>query len=186
MTATHTPTWVSEDDPVQDVERLGEIADLDLWNPEVREKLDRFASAAAERFDLPIGLVSIVLDSTQYLAGQHGTGGWIADADGTPVEWSFCANTVRDRAAYVVEDAVNDDRQSSNPLVTQDGIASYAGTPLVTSNGFVLGSYCVLGTTPREFTAEELGELQRMAAEVVLEIEDKHRLSTRVPAPRQG
>ncbi len=125
-------------DPVTDVERLEEIADLDLFSDSARAKLDAFAARAAQRFDLPIGLVSIVLDSSQYLAGRHGVEGWIDDADGTPVEWSFCATTVRTRKQYVVTDAANDDVQKSNPLVTEDGIASYAGTPLVTSRGHVL------------------------------------------------
>lgn len=47
----------------------------------------------------------------------------------------------------------------------------------------MLGSYCIMGDTPREFTAEEMQELGRMAAEVVLEIEDNHRLSS-VPGQR--
>ncbi len=178
---THT-----QGDPVLEVDRLAEIADLDLFSPQVQAKLDVFARRAAERFDLPVGLVSIVLDSAQYFAGRHGVEGWMDAADGTPVEWSFCANTVRDRAQYVVQDASTDGRQSSNPLVTADGIRSYAGTPLTTSKGFVLGSYCVLGDTPREFTLEELAELQRMAAEVVLEIEDNHRLSTSLPQQRSA
>jgi GAF domain-containing protein len=182
-TTSHTASaTLPDEDPVLDVERLAEIADLDLFSPEVQAKLDVFARRAAERFDLPIGLVTIVLDSAQYFAGQHGTSDWIEEAQGTPVEWSFCANTVRDRAQYVVTDAEYDERQAHNPLVTEDGIRSYAGTPLTTSNGFVLGSYCVIGDTPREFTAEEMAELQRMAAEVVLDIENNHRLSTRSAA----
>ncbi len=101
-------------DPVTDVERLEEIADLDLFSDSARAKLDAFAARAAQRFDLPIGLVSIVLDSSQYLAGRHGVEGWIDDADGTPVEWSFCATTVRARKQYVVTDAANNDVQKSN------------------------------------------------------------------------
>ncbi len=164
-------TVVPEFDPVTDVERLEEIADLDLFSDDARAKLDAFAQRAAERFDLPIGLVSIVLDSSQYLAGRHGLEGWIDEAEGTPVEWSFCATTVRTREQYVVTDAVNDAVQKDNPLVTVDGIGSYAGTPLVTSRGHVLGSYCVIGTTARDFTAEDLAELQAMANDVVAEIE---------------
>ncbi|MDP9417512.1 MAG: GAF domain-containing protein [Actinomycetota bacterium] len=174
-----TPDLVVPDaDPVTDLDRLAEVADLDLFSAEARTKLDEFAARAAARFDLPIGLVSIVLDSSQYLAGRHGVDGWIDDAEGTPVEWSFCATTVRTRKQYVVTDAASDEVQQHNPLVTQDGIASYAGTPMVTSRGHVLGSYCVIGATARDFSADELAELQRMADEVVAEIEAR-RLSTR-------
>ena len=165
------------DDPVTSMDRLSEIADLDLFSDSSKVTLDAFARRAAERFDLPMGLVTVVLHDAQYLAGAHGVGGWIEEAEGTPVEWSFCATTVRTREQYVVTDAATDEVQKDNPLVTQDGIGSYAGTPLITSRGHVLGSYCVIGTGAREFTAEEMAELRLMADEVVAEIEST-RLST--------
>ena len=163
-------------DPVVDPDRLDEIADLDLFSAQAAAMLDEFARRAADRFGMPVGLVSIVLDSSQFFAGSHGVGGWMGEATGTPVEWSFCANTVRNRSRYVVEDAAHDARQCDNPLVVNDGVASYAGAPLVTSRGHVLGSYCIIGTDARHFTTEELDELQAMADEVVGELE-RHRVS---------
>ena len=160
-------------DPVVDPDRLDEIASLDLFSEEARVKLDAFAHRAAAELDMPVGLVSIVLDTSQYMAGSHGLQGWLEETQGTPVEWSFCANAVRSGLDYVVEDAANDERQKDNPLVTQDGIGSYAGTPLVTSNGQVLGSYCVIGDTPRVFSAEEMDRLKQMAAEVIRELEEQ-------------
>ena len=177
MTAVDSQLSVPVEDPVEDVDRLAEIADLDLFSDAAQAKLDVFARRAAERFDLPIGLASIVLDSAQYFAGKHGLGGWLEETSGTPVEWSFCATTVRTRQQYVVPDAVVDPVTSSNPLVENDGVAAYAGTPLITSRGHVLGSYCVIGTQARDFTAAELAELQEMANEVVAEIEQS-RIST--------
>ena len=166
------------DDPVLDLARLAEIADLDLFSPGARAMLDAFARRAAERFDVPIGLVTVVLDGAQVLAGRHGLTGWLATAPGTPVEWSFCATSVRTRRPYVVPDASVDEVQKDNPLVTEDGISAYAGTPLITSRGHVIGSYCVIGTAARQFSADEVADLRRMADEVVAEIEST-RLSTR-------
>jgi GAF domain-containing protein len=172
-------------DPLTDLERIAEIADLDLFSEQAKAKLDQFARRAAERFDLPIGLVTIVLHDSQFLAGTHGVDGWMAEAQGTPVEWSFCATSVRTREQYVVPDARVDEDQKDNPLVTEDGIGAYAGTPLITSRGHVLGNYCIIGGQARDFTAEEMAELRVMADDVVAEIETM-RLSTRsaVPAPR--
>ncbi|PPK94173.1 GAF domain-containing protein [Kineococcus xinjiangensis] len=158
-------------DPVQDVERLTEIGRFDLFSDEARARLDGFARRAAERLGLPIGLVNIVLYDAQHMAGSHGLTGWLAETRGTPVEWSFCATSVRTGEEYVVPDAQLDEAQCDNPLVTIDGIRSYAGVPLITSAGHVLGSCCVLGTEVHEFTATEVAELRAMAAEVVAEIE---------------
>jgi GAF domain-containing protein len=174
-------THASLTDPVIDLDRLAEIADLDLFSEQAKATLDQFARRAAERFDLPIGLVTIVLNDAQFLAGTHGVTGWIAEAEGTPVEWSFCVTSVRTRQVYVVPDARIDEVQRDNPLVTIDGIGSYAGAPLITSRGHVLGNTCVIGATARDFTPEEIGELQRLADEVVAEIETT-RLSARAAA----
>ena len=169
-------------DPVTDLDRLAEIADLDLFSTRAKATLDAFARRAAERFDMPIGLVSVVLDDSQFLAGTHGVTGWMAEAEGTPVEWSFCVTSVRTRTAYVVPDARTDVVQRDNPLVTVDGVGSYAGTPLITSRGHVLGNHCVLGTTARDFTPQEVAELQEMADEVVAEIERTRMSAGTAPA----
>lgn len=159
------------DDPVLDPERLAEIADLDVFRAEASARLDEYARRAAQRLGAPIGLVTIVLDGAQVLAGRHGLTGWLATAPGTPVEWSLCATTVRTRQQYVVPDAAADVEQRDNPLVTEDGIAAYAGAPLITSRGHVVGAHCVIGTAPREFSAAELEQLTQMADEVVAELE---------------
>ena len=162
-------------DPVLDPERLEAVASLDLFSDEARTTLDAFARRAAAELHMPVGLVSIVLDTAQYLAGSHGLGGWLKETQGTPLEWSFCAHAVRSREDYIVENAPQDQRQQDNPLVTQDDLTSYAGTPLITSEGHILGSYCVLGDQPRSFSAEEMDRLRQMAAEVVEELETKRR-----------
>lgn len=162
-------------DPVTSRDRLLEIAGYDLESPELRARLHDYARQAAERLELPVGLVSIVLDGAQFLAGMHGLEGtWIADAEGTPVEWSFCASAVRSGQAYVVEDAATDALQHDNPLVTVDGIRSYAGAPLVTEAGHVLGACCTLGYEPREFTDVEVDVLRGLSREIVEEL-GRHR-----------
>jgi GAF domain-containing protein len=174
---THPATLAAED-PVLDMDRLAEIADLDVFSAEATARLDEYARRAAQRLGAPIGLVTIVLDGAQLLAGRHGLTGWLADAPGTPVEWSLCATTVRTREQYVVPDTSTDAVQQDNPLVTEEGLAAYAGTPLITSRGHVVGAHCVIGTAPREFSATELEQLAQMADEVVAEIES-WRTSTR-------
>ena len=153
-------------------DRLAAIAEIDLDAPELRRRLDELAARTAGALGLPIGLVSIVVDSAQMLAGSSGVTGWIAEAGGTPVEWSFCANAVVRRAPYVVQDAANDELQHDNPLVTVDGFASYAGAPLLAPGGHVLGAQCVLGLEPRAFGPEDVRLLETSAAEAVAILEE--------------
>lgn len=164
---THTA-----DDALYDAARLQEIAELGLLSPDVDPILQHVATRAASTLALPVSLVSVVLDEALHVAAAHGIDGlWLGDTRGHPVEWSFCATSVRTREAYVVENAAEDPEHRTNPLVTQDGVRCYAGVPLISSRGFVLGNLCVVGMEERVFTVGEMAFLRGLAVEAVRLIE---------------
>ncbi|HEX2202489.1 MAG TPA: GAF domain-containing protein [Longimicrobium sp.] len=158
-----------------DRERLAEIAALDLMSAETDAVLQETAEEAAARLGLPISLVTVVLDQAQYFAAQHGLEGWMREARGTPVEWSFCVNAVKSGEPFVVEDATRHPLVRGNPLVSEDGIRCYAGIPLVTSRGHTLGTLCVIGKEARTFTGDELAMLRELAAKAVARIESRRK-----------
>jgi GAF domain-containing protein len=153
------------DPPLTDAHRLSVVAGIDLDDPELRQKLNAITERTAGRLGMPISLVSVVSHVAQDFIGSYGLDGWMRDAQGTPVEWSFCRQAVTSRRPYTVPDARVDARQSSNPLVTEDGIRSYAGVPLMIDRE-VIGTLCVLDTNPRVFTEADLEELASNAEEV--------------------
>lgn len=158
-------------DPLADRERLLEIAALDLTSPEVDRLLQELTARAAEHFELPKAMVSVVLDEAQYFAAMHGVEGWMAEARGTPVEWSFCQHTVRAAAPFVVEDADVDPVMRDSPLARLEGQRCYAGVPMVSSRGHVLGSFCVTGPERRSFSDGDIERLRDFAREAVERIE---------------
>ena len=159
-------------DPLYDEARLQEIADLDLLSPAVDPILKDLAAKAAERLGLPVSLISVVLDEALHVAAFQGPEGlWLEETRGHPVEWSFCATSVRTREPFVVEDAPAHPYHATNPLVTQDGVRCYAGVPLISSRGHVLGNLCVVGLEAREFSDGDVTILRALAAEAVYRIE---------------
>lgn len=161
--------------PPEELARLQEIADLQLVSPEVDSVLEDLTREAADALGLPIALVSVVLDSVQYFPASHGLDGWIAESRGTPKEWSFCQHAVASKETFVVEDAASDERVKDSPLVTQDGIACYLGVPLLTSSGNALGTLCVIGAEPRDFSPEDHSKVEALAARAVARIEERAR-----------
>ncbi|MEU4621997.1 GAF domain-containing protein [Actinoplanes sp. NPDC023801] len=151
--------------------RFAVLAGIDLDDPELRRRLDAIAERTAHRLGQPIGLVSMVLNTAQVFPGSYGLQGWLAEMAGTPIEWSFCVNAVTSGAPYVVPDATEDVKQAGNPLVTVDGVRSYAGVPIVV-DGAILGAHCVLGPDPRAFTEADLAELRRGADEISALLEE--------------
>ena len=161
-------------DPLYDEARLQEIADLDLLSPDVDAILKDLAADAAARLGLPVSLISVVLDEALHVAAFHGPAGlWLEETRGHPVEWSFCATSVRTRDAFVVEDAATHPYHATNPLVVQDGVRCYAGVPLISSRGYVLGNLCVVGLEQRTFSEEDVATLRTLAAEAVARIEQR-------------
>ncbi len=155
-------------EPLTRLDRLREIAGYHLDDPRLREELDGICRHSAERLDHPVALVTIVLNDAQLFAGGYGLGdGWAAQAGGTPAEWALCVELVRTGWPYLVPDLAGVPEYRNNPLYTVDGLRSYAGVPLVTPDGHVLGGHCVLDTRPRRYGAGEVFYLRETASRVV-------------------
>ncbi|WP_432541970.1 GAF domain-containing protein [Kineococcus sp. SYSU DK002] len=152
--------------------RLEAVAAWEGSQPELKRRLDEVAARTAERLGFPLSLVSLVLDASTVFAGSHGLVGWVAEVGGVPAEWSFCTTTVVEGSPYVVPDADAEDHHRDNPVVTEGGVRSYAGVPLRTREGQVVGAHCVLGVEPHEFGPGEIAELERAAAEIVAIVEE--------------
>jgi GAF domain-containing protein len=164
---------VSISERVHSPSRLAAIAALGLNHPRLDDVLQELVNEAADGLNLPIGLVTVVLDGAQVFAAQRGLAGWVAEAGGTPVEWSFCAHSVDSREAFVVEDATVHPLVRHNPMVTLEGVRCYAGIPLITRDGEVLGNLCVVGTESRTFSEDDLNLLRGLARRAMERIESR-------------
>ena len=158
---------------LEDKGRMAELARLDVHHSRGDAVLQCLVQQAAEEFDLPISLVSIVLDRAQMFAASCGLQGWLAQVQGTPIEWSFCVHSIPTQEPFVVEYAPVHPTVEDNPLVYRDGVRSYAGVPMVTENGQVIGNFCVLGTEPRSFTQDEMDRLCEYARRAIARLEER-------------
>ena len=160
-----TALTVAADVPaaIHDPLRLAEIVRLGLDRPVSDPVLRRLVRDAAARVALPVAALSIVLDAAVRYAASHGVDGWLAEVGGAPLEWAFCRHVVGAGESVVIRDATLDAREVDNPLVHVDGVRCYAGVPLVSRRGYVVGTLCVAGGTPRTFTSAEVGALQALA-----------------------
>ena len=107
----------------------------------------------------PISLVTMLDADRQWFKAATGT-----DLKETPRSLSFCAHTIPTATTLVVKDAQKDPRFMTNPAVTgPPGIRFYAGAPIVEPDGHVLGTVCVIDTTPHSITPIQVAALEALA-----------------------
>ena len=138
-------------DRLRDPERLRRLRDTGLLDAGADTTLDRLTGMAARLIGAPTSVVSLVTEDRQVFAGQAGLGGAAASVRETPLSQSFCRYVVADDAPLIITDAATDERVCDHPAVA-DGVRAYAGFPLRTPEGQVLGSFCVVDTQPRDWT----------------------------------
>lgn len=121
--------------------------------------LDRLTSLAARTTDCPVALVSVVDVDRVWFMSRHGY-----DHEVVSLDESLCTIAVANTSPTVIQDAVEDSRTWTNPLVTQMGIGAYAGIPLMSDDGVVFGALCVADYAKREFSDEDVANLVDLAA----------------------
>src|SRR5262249_23194636 len=89
----------------------------------------------------------------------------------TPLTNSFCKHVVGSREPLLVSDARRHPVFEHNPVVSELGVIAYAGIPLITSDGYALGTFCVVDREPHECTEEQIGILHVLATPTMSEVE---------------
>jgi two-component system, sensor histidine kinase and response regulator len=128
---------------------------------------DDMTRLAAHVCGTPIALLTLIEEGRQSCKSSVG----LSRVE-TPRDISFCALPLLDPGLSVISDVRLDERFSKNPLVTSEpNVRFYAGTPLVTHEGQILGVLCVMDCVPRELSPEQARALQALAREVVAQLE---------------
>ncbi|WP_271199628.1 putative bifunctional diguanylate cyclase/phosphodiesterase [Methylopila turkensis] len=161
--------------PDNEAQRLLALDQYNVLNTPPEPGLDTIVRHAQRIFGVPMAMVSLVAEHRQFLKARLGI-----EACELPREGSFCTYAILGRAVMVVPDAALDERFRQSPFVTDEPkIRFYAGAPLVTPDGFVIGALCIVDVLPRPGGLSE-AERQSLAdlADLVMDKLQIRRLST--------
>ncbi len=143
-----------------DADRLKAVRRYDILDTPPDGSFDHITELAAEIFDVPIALVTIVDEDRIWFKSRRG----LEEVQEIPCDPGLCASAILQDAPYVIEEARKDPRALANPLVAgQFGLQFYAAAPLRTSDGYRLGTLCIIDREPRMFSPKQAGVLQRLA-----------------------
>jgi PAS domain S-box-containing protein len=167
---------------INDPDRLAILRKTNLLDSLPEASFDRLTKLAAQILGTPVALVSLVDVDRQFFKSSVGLPEPWRTARETPLSHSFCAQVVRSKRPLVVSDAREDPVLRDNGAVRDLGVISYLGIPLTATGGEILGSFCVIGGEPRQWTDAEVATLSDLAASVTTEIDLRLDVARRVEA----
>ena len=153
--------------PENETARLDALQRYAILDTLPEQEFDDLSRLAALICGTPIAMVSLVDADRQWFKSKVGL-----DASETPRDIAFCAHAILQPDAMVVPDALADERFRKNPLVTgEPHVRFYAGTPLITQEGYALGTLCVMDRVPRNMSPEQKDALKALGNLVVTQLE---------------
>lgn len=159
--------WLAAPPPLNEEKRLSRLRSYEILDSTPEESFDRVTKLAVAWFKVPFALVSLVDENRQWFKSCIG-----ADAKETDRDLAFCSHAILQDSVMIIPDATKDERFRGNPLVTGEmHIRFYAGCPLITTDGYKVGTLCVIDQQPRDFTDADGVVLASLAALVIDEMD---------------
>jgi len=158
--------------PEHEAKRLAALHRYGVLDTLPEIAFDELTRLAAQICGVPIALITLVDEGRQWFKSRVGL-----DVTETAREISFCTYTILQDDLMVVEDAAVDRRFAKNPMVASSPcVRFYAGMPLVTEDGFNVGTLCVLDRSPRGLTSEQADALRILSRQVMTQLELRRHL----------
>ena len=150
--------------PENEVERLEELARLGIIDTPYEEEFDDIVKLASKICETSISTITLVESSRQWFKAKVGL-----EARETARDISFCGHVITTNTdLFEVEDALKDETFFDNPLVTGNpNIRFYAAVPLISTNGFRLGTLCVIDSKPKSLTKDQIFALKVLGTQVM-------------------
>ena len=149
-------------------DRIKALKRYEILDTPAEGNFDRITLLASKMFNVPIAIVSLVDEDRIWFKASQGLGG-INEIEKSP---GLCASAILTDDIYLVEDARNDPRCLTNPLVCGTfGLQFYAAAPLRTHDGYRLGTLCIIDKKIRYINSDQQALLKQLSEIVMHEME---------------
>jgi GAF domain-containing protein len=160
-----TDTWKRQ---VQNADRLAAVEHSGLTGLFADDAFDRLLELAIAVTGAPRGVISLV--DTKYTTAISGYGFPDGLALFAPVDLSFCRFVVGYGRPFLVEDALNDPRTIGDPAIDAFKAVAWIGFPIEDSEGNVLGTFCLMDSSPRAWSALDIQTVATLAQAASTEV----------------
>jgi adenylate cyclase len=160
--------------PANEPERLAALRALDVLDTTPEIAYDEIVALAAQICACPAAYISFIDDDRRWLKAKYGLPESITDA---PRETAVCATTICGVDVLIVADMTQDPRFAQSPMVVgEPRCRFYCGMPLITNEGYALGTLCVMDVEPRQLSFEQVESMRRLSRQVLTQLELRRNL----------
>lgn len=153
--------------PENEAKRLAALREFEILNTAAEKVFDDLTRLAVYICKTPIALITLLDSDRQWFKSRIG----VTEFE-TARDVSFCAHAILQTDALIVPDLLQDERFKDNPFVVQEPhVRFYAGSPLTTSEGYKLGTLCVIDNVPRELSDGQIAALKTLSYQAVTQLE---------------
>lgn len=148
--------------------RLQALERYQILDTEAEKAFDDMAELAAKLCRVPMALVSFIDNTRQWYKAKVG-----CSIHEVPIESTFCQFAIAQPGEVLaVSDATHDHRFQNNPSVVGDpGVRYYLGAPIVTNDGYAIGTVCAIDFKPRDIDPSDLSALAALSRLVLDQLE---------------
>ncbi len=155
--------------PANEEERQKALESYGLIGTQAEPVFEHLIKLAAEICNTPMAMISLIDRNRQWFYARYGV-----DMEETDRVHALCSHSILKPGLTEVRDAREDARFADSPLVTQfPHICFYAAQPIVSSEGFCIGTVCVAGKHPMGLFEFQRASLKRLAEVVALLFESR-------------
>jgi adenylate cyclase len=160
--------------PANETERLAALRALDIVDSAPETAYDEITELAAQVCCCPVAYISFISDNRRWLKARYGLPAGVTDA---PRESAVCTTTICGTELFVVPDLKRDPRFENSPMVAlEPPCRFYCGMPLITDDGYALGTLCVMDFEPRQLSFKQTESLRRLSHQVLAQLELRRQL----------
>jgi GAF domain-containing protein len=153
--------------PENEAARLETLRQYEILDTDPEESFNDLTRLAAYICETPIALITLVDSDRQWFKARVGL-----DARETSRDISFCAHAIMQDGPFIVRDALDDNRFKANPMVLSvPYIRFYAGSPLLSPEGFKIGTLCVIDRLPHELNPKQMAALKMLGNQVITQLD---------------
>lgn len=159
--------------PENEKERLAALYEYQILDTEAEPTFDELTELAAYICKTPIALISLIDTDRQWFKSKYGP-----MPQQTPRDIAFCSYCILQKDIFIIPNTLDYEQFMNNPLVTSElKIRFYCGLPLITEEGFAIGSLCVLDFMQRNLATSQTESLKLIGRQIMRHLNNRRNLT---------